>query len=145
MTNYRDALKELLAAVTYTTMRGEQSSANVYLEEEVTGGKARFKTPALIVRGEREVILPADIGWNYYAETYEIDVTLYLKLRSDMYNAFTVREDITSQITALSRQYKEGFTSEDIYVKLMEVTDRNYVEEVGILRRDFSFEVHKEV
>jgi len=144
MTDYRAELKELLQNITYTDRYNSQENVNVYYEEDVTEGKARFKTPALIIRGLRLLIDPADIGWNIYTELYDIDVSLYLKLRSDNYTAGVVREEITNQIIELAKQSKEGLTSDDIYLKLAEIRDRNYLEEVGILRRDFSFKIYKE-
>ena len=144
MTDYRAELKELLQDITYTNKYGSHETVNIYYEEDVTEGKARFKTPALIIRGLRQVIDPADIGWNIYTELYDIDVSLYLKLRSDNYSAEAVREEITNQIIELAKQNKEGPTNEDIYLKLAEIRDRNYLEEVGVLRRDFSFEIVKE-
>ena len=144
MTDYRAELKELLQNITYTNKYGSHEAVNIYYEEDVTEGKARFKTPALIIRGLRQIIDPVDIGWNIYTELYDIDVSLYLKLRSDNYSAEAVREEITNQIIELAKQNKEGPTDEDIYLKLAEIRDRNYLEEVGILRRDFSFEIVKE-
>ena len=144
MTNYRAELKELLQDIIYTNKYNSQKNINIYYEEDVTEGKARFKTPALIIRGLRQLINPADIGWNLYAELYEIDVSLYLKQRSDNYSAEEVREEITNQIIEKVKQNKEGLTSDDIYLKLAEIRDRNYLEEVGILRRDFSFKIYKE-
>ena len=144
MTDYRAKLKELLQNITYTNKYNSQENVNIYYEEDVTEGKARFKTPALIIRGLRQLIDPADIGWNIYTELYDIDVSLYLKLRSDNYTAGTVREEITNQIIELAKQSKEGFIQDDLYLKLTEIRDRNYLEEVGILRRDFSFEIYKE-
>ena len=144
MTDYRAKLKELFQNITYTDKYNSQKNINIYYEEDVTEGKARFKTPALIIRGLRQVIDPADIGWNIYTELYDIDVSLYLKLRSDNYTAGTAREEITNQIIELAKQSKEGFIQDDLYLKLTEIRDRNYLEEVGILRRDFSFEIYKE-
>jgi len=144
MTDYRAELKELLQDIIYTNKYNSQKNINIYYEEDVMEGKARFKTPALIIRGLRQIIDPVDIGWNLYAELYEIDVSLYLKQRSDNYSAEEVREEITNQIIEKVKQNKEGLTSNDIYLKLAEIRDRNYLEEVGILRRDFSFKIYKE-
>ncbi|MGE4413166.1 MAG: hypothetical protein AB7E45_05735 [Candidatus Caldatribacteriota bacterium] len=144
MSDYRAELKTMLSGITYTDKLNTVQAVNVYYEEDLTQGKARFKTPALIIRGIRQLIDPMDIGWNLYDELYEIDVTLYLKLRSDSYTAGTVREEITNQMISLAKQNKDGLTADDLYLKLVEIIDRNYLEEVGILRRDFSFEIYKE-
>ncbi|MBO8180266.1 MAG: hypothetical protein H0Z19_07280 [Archaeoglobus sp.] len=144
MTDYRAKLKELLQDIVYTNKYNSQENINIYYEEDVTEGRARFKTPALIIRGLRQAIDPADIGWNIYINLYEIDVSLYLKLRSDNYSAEEVREEVTNQIIKLAEQNKDGLTSNDIYLRLAEIRDRNYLEEVGILRRDFSFKIYKE-
>ena len=145
MTNYREQLRDLFSSIEYTDRYNTKQRINVYYEEEITEGKARFKTPAVIIRGIRVLITPLDIGWNLYTELYDIDVTLYLKQRSSNYTAGTVREEISNTIKDLVKQNKGGFIIGDLYLKLVDIRDRDYLEEVGILRRDYSLELYKEV
>jgi hypothetical protein len=139
----KDDLVTLLSQITYTDALGNTKQVNVYKEEDVVAGKVRFKTPALVVRGVRNLTDPIDIGWNIYNELIEIDVSLYTKVRADDYAAAAVKEEITSQFIDLIKANKNGIGGYD-YLKLTSITDRDHFEEVGILRRDFSLEMYKE-
>lgn len=142
MIDARNALKDMLSAVTWTDKNGEVQNVNIYMEEDLdVSRKARYVTPALLIRGQSTFPQPANVGWDEWVDTTEVTVSLYLKLRGGQYDANTVLESITNQIEALSRDNKEGIGGAD-YLKLTSVDDRGGFEEVGNLRRDFTFELY---
>ncbi|MBO8180789.1 MAG: hypothetical protein H0Z19_10005 [Archaeoglobus sp.] len=139
----RDELKTLLSQITYTDAEGQTRNVNVYFETDVTGNnRVRFTTPALIIRGLIERARPVTIGWTYYEEEGEIDVSLYLKMRTDNYDAYSVRKEITSRLEELIKSHKDGIGSAD-YLLLTDVRDRDFLEEKGTLRRDFTISVYR--
>ena len=143
MIDIRDELKTLLSQITYTDANSQTQNVNVYFETDVnSNNRVRFTTPALIIRGLTERLNPVDIGWTYYEEEGEIDVSLYLKLRSTNYDAYSVREEITAQIESLIKANKAGIGNAD-YLILSDVRDRDFLEEKGTLRRDFTISVYR--
>jgi len=87
--------------------------------------------------------MPADIGWNNYAEKAEITVSLYLKQRADTYDAEAVRNELSKAVDDLIKAHKSGIGGTH-YAKIVAVDDRDWVESKGTLRRDFTIEVYKE-
>lgn len=143
MIDIRDELKTLLSQITYTDSNGVAQSVNVYFETDVDSkNRIKFVTPALIIRGLRERVYPADIGWTIYEEEGEIDVSLYLKLRSTNYDAYSVRDEISTQLESLIKSNKDGIGNAD-YLILSDVRDRDFLEEKGTLRRDFTISVYR--
>ncbi len=139
----RTALYDLLRGVTYVNTNGETVPINVFFETETPTGKARWPTPAIIIRGVRALTRPADIGWDNYVQTLELDLSLYMKQRSQTYDAEAVRTSVTEQVETLIRGNKTGIGGAQS-LKLVSVMDRDWVEEVGILRRDFTLEAYYE-
>ena len=73
---------------------------------------------------------------------YIVLLKLYLKLRSTNYDAYSVRDEITAQIESLIKANKAGIGNAD-YLILSDVRDRDFLEEKGTLRRDFTISVYR--
>jgi len=142
MINARSALKTLLSTVKWTDKNGEAQSVNVYLESDLDANRrARYKTPALLIRGASTFPQPLNVGWDEWADTTEVVVSLYLKHRAGDYDVESTLDNITNQIETLARQNKDGIGGAD-YLKLISVDDRGILEENGTVRRDFTFEFY---
>lgn len=143
MINVSDDLKALLETITFTDKEGTAQKITVYDEAElIMDRRVKFQTPALVVRAFREYISPVTIGWTEYKEVGEITVSLYLKARASNYDAHSVKAELSEKIDILLRDNKNGSTNTE-YFKLTEVVDRDFLEEPGLLRRDFVIEVYK--
>ena len=142
MIDARNAIKDMLAGVTWTDRNGDTHTVNIYMEEDLdVNRKARYTTPALLIRGQSTFPQPVNVGWDEWADTTEVVVSLYLKLRAPDYVVGSILESITTQIEALSRTHKDGVGGAD-YLKLTSVDDRGGFEDVGTVRRDFTFELY---
>lgn len=138
------AFKAELEKLTYTDIDGVAKNVNVYRETEILDGKASYPTPALIIRGVTMLNTPITIGWGNFSQLGEFTVSLYLKQRASDYSAIAVKEELTTKIIDLAKTLKDGIGDAE-YLRLINIIERDWVEKPGILRRDFVFEVYKEV
>jgi len=134
----RQELKSILSAITYTGKDGVERSINVYLETDANDkGQLRFTTPALVIRAFVNRNAPATVNWAYWEEYADLDVSLYLSARSDVYEPEAVRKEVTAKVEELIKAYKTG-TGPALSLQLIETKDRDDLERRGTLRRDFT-------